>query len=249
METLGRVLAPIIITLLRKLKKNVSKSNNFTNTDMTFHSSYGESFPISPSEEAPTGSFTPAVRSSSRASNASSSKGSSDSQKPQKKENLSKKQYEFIHPPDFEERNHELIKTISALFGGNSEKFIQFKKLSSNFRHGGLSGREYYQQCRQVMGRAQLLKMLPELLVLLPDISKQQAVFTIFKQMDEHPNNNNNNNNNSSSKAGNSEVLQFDECDTCGQVLSPKDYDHHVAKHNLNDSDFPSLRSVSACLS
>lgn len=80
---------------------------------------------------------------------------------------------------------------------------------------------------------------------MINEVVSSQAVFTSFKQTDDH----HSNNINYSKASGSNESLQFDECTTCGQVLSPRDYDHHVAKHNLNDADFPSLKSVSACLS
>ena len=38
-----------------------------------------------------------------------------------------------------------------------------------------MGGADYYRRCRQLMGRSTLLTLLPELLVLLPDIDKQQV--------------------------------------------------------------------------
>uniref|UniRef100_A0A6A7FSE2 RING-type E3 ubiquitin transferase n=1 Tax=Hirondellea gigas TaxID=1518452 RepID=A0A6A7FSE2_9CRUS len=230
---------------INSIKKNSTTKNgvksNFSNTDMTFHNSYGESFSISPSEES--NGIYASVRNASRASSApSSTKSNSAGQSQQKaKKEKNKKPHEFLHPPNFEKRNQQLIKTISEICGGNTDKFNRFKALAGSLRSGGLGGREYYQQCRQLMGRATMLRLLPELLVLLPDIGKQQAVYMSYKQLDDD------NNNNSSSSSGSG--LQFRVCESCNQVLSGRDFEHHMAKHGSNlDSEFPSLRIVSASL-
>ena len=89
-----------------------SAKSNFANTDMTFHTSYGETFAVSPTEET-NGSST-----NSKNSTKSSSQKS-------KKEKVSKLVYEFNHPPNFEKRNQQLIKTISEQCGGETDKFRQ----------------------------------------------------------------------------------------------------------------------------
>lgn len=88
--------------------------------------------------------------------------------------------YSFNLPPEFELRNKRLIKTIQDECQGDEDKFTRFKQLAGQFRSEELSGHAYYEQCRDVMGKATFHKILPELLVLLPDIKKQQVCSFVF---------------------------------------------------------------------
>lgn len=107
----GEVLAESWTAAASGKKTNkAGQKSNFSNTDMTFHNSYGETFAISPSEESN--------------SSLSNGKSLSKSQK-SKKEKVVKQMYTFIHPPDFEKRNQQLIQTISELCEGNTDKFVQ----------------------------------------------------------------------------------------------------------------------------
>lgn len=124
----------------------------FSATDMTFTSSSGEKFAISPTSE-----------------DAVSPAGPVHSTQPSP----------FRLPPDFEHRNKTLIRTIQEECQGDDDKFNRFKQLAGQLRSGELSGHSYYEQCRSVMGKATFHKILPELLVLLPDIRKQQVCFAI----------------------------------------------------------------------
>ncbi|KAK7063166.1 hypothetical protein SK128_026171 [Halocaridina rubra] len=130
----------------------------FSATDMTFTSSSGEKFAISPSSEvAASSAFTPQPTAS----------------------------YTFHLPPNFELRNKALIKAIHEECQGNEEKFECFKQLAGLLRSGDLHGQAYYEQCRDVMGKPAFHNVLPELLVLLPDIKKQQCLKHTEKWMEE----------------------------------------------------------------
>ncbi|XP_037773226.1 E3 ubiquitin-protein ligase ZNF598-like [Penaeus monodon] len=129
----------------------------FSATDMTFTSSSGEKFAISPTSEA-------AVSTSAFTAQPTTT-------------------YTFQLPPRFELRNKRLIKTIHDECKGDEDKFDCFKMLAGQLRSGDLSGHLYYEQCREVMGKATFHKILPELLVLLPDIKKQQEVLAAYRKV------------------------------------------------------------------
>lgn len=57
------------------------------------------------------------------------------------------------------------------------EAFNEFRLLSSSFRDGTCSARAYYEHCQYAM-MDKFQSLYPELLVMLPDIGKQQ----VFKQ-------------------------------------------------------------------
>lgn len=175
----------------------------FTATDMTFTSSSGEKFAISPTSEAAATSpvFT--------------------TQPPPS--------YSFHLPPNFEQRNKALIKTIHDECGGDEEKFECFKQLAGALRSGELPGQAYYEQCRSVMGKATFHKILPELLVLLPDIKKQQEVLAAYRKVD----------------GGRGCTTLFAVCGMCKQVLCQEDYSKHMEIHD-EVADFPSLSEVSS---
>ena len=122
----------------------------FSATDMTFTSSSGEKFAISPTSE-----------------------GAVSTDFAEQPHRLSS--YTFTHPPDFELRNKNLIRTIQNECQGEEEMFAQFKYFANQLRSGELSGQVYYESCRSMMGKATFLKILPELLVLLPDIKNQRV--------------------------------------------------------------------------
>lgn len=171
----------------------------FSATDMTFTSSSGEKFAISPTSEA-------AVSTSAFTAQPTTT-------------------YTFQLPPRFELRNKRLIKTIHDECKGDEDKFDCFKMLAGQLRSGDLSGHMYYEQCREVMGKAIFHKILPELLVLLPDIKKQQEVLAAYRKVD----------------GGRGCSTVFAVCVVCQQVLSQDDYSEHMDNHDQNASDFPSL--------
>ncbi|XP_071515954.1 E3 ubiquitin-protein ligase ZNF598 [Panulirus ornatus] len=176
----------------------------FNATDMTFTSSSGEKFSISSASDAPVSSGTLSSQPTTT--------------------------HSFSLPPEFEIRNKRLIKTIQDECQGNENKFTRFKQLAGQFRSGELSGHAYYEQCRNVMGKATFHKILPELLVLLPDIKKQQEVLSAYRKLD----------------GGRGCATLFAVCAVCQQVLNQEDFSHHMETHDQTIADFPSLSQVSS---
>lgn len=54
------------------------------------------------------------------------------------------------------------------------EAFNEFRLLSSKFRDGSCTGQAYYEHCQSAMTE-KFNGLFPELLVMLPDIGKQQV--------------------------------------------------------------------------
>ena len=81
----------------------------------------------------------------------------------------------YQEPSNFAARNQQLLSTIMGLIGGKSVEFDRFKNLSSRFRSGGLSPNEYHTECLNLIEKSTFEKFFPQLIALLPDISKQKV--------------------------------------------------------------------------
>lgn len=149
-------------------------------------------------------------------------------------------------PEDFKERNVKLIQTINDYLKNDESKFNEFKTYSGKFRQGQISATQYYRSCRDLLGE-NFQKLFNELLVLLPDVAKQQELLTAHNDFRIAENQKSN-----KSKKKKKNVWQTDSnseldcqmCVICKQVLTRKDFISHKALHN-EDDEFPSLQSVS----
>lgn len=126
----------------------------------------------------------------------------------------------FTAPPNFPQRNQKLIE--SFMTSASNDEIMEFKTLSSLFRSGVYSAEEYYHNCKSIM-KNNFPKVFPELLVLLPDIDKQQELYAIHSKETD-------------TKRG------LEVCATCGQVVSTSDLRSHLASHRM-DNHFPALGS------
>ncbi|KAH3872987.1 E3 ubiquitin-protein ligase ZNF598-like [Dreissena polymorpha] len=144
---------------------------------------------------------------------------------------------DYTQPNDFQDRNQLLIGKIRSICAGDTDDFKDFKMISGKFRQNDIDASEYYHACTNVLGKANFDDIFPELLALLPDISKQREL------LDVHMTDLTADNSVGTSKQrGTSVNSGFLCCDTCGQVLVRGDYHPHVSTHHLQD-DFPSLVS------
>lgn len=126
----------------------------------------------------------------------------------------------YKQPQNFQSRNQHLIKRFMEVLNDN-DSMREFKTLSDKFRKGDVSAKEYHAQCRGIMG-SKFDDIFPELLVLLPDIQKQQE---LFKQM--------------SGKDKEKLVV----CENCQQVIYKRELSDHYNHHRL-ENHFPSLGSA-----
>lgn len=135
------------------------------------------------------------------------------------------KVYEYVSPPDFSKRNKNLVAKVSEALG-KSEAIDEFRYLSGLFRQGSCDALDYYNRCRDSMGLSAFGTIFPELLVLLPDISKQQELYKVHKR-----------------ELG-TKIKGLEPCATCGQILrNGSDLRAHLSSHAL-ENHFPALGKV-----
>ncbi|XP_049624040.1 E3 ubiquitin-protein ligase ZNF598 isoform X6 [Suncus etruscus] len=152
----------------------------------------------------------------------------------------------YLEPKRFRERNLQLIRAIKDFLQSDETRFSQFKSHSGEFRQGVISAAQYYQSCQDLLGD-NFPKIFNELLVLLPDATKQQELLsahTAFRGRAQ-PGTKARRNKKSAWQAGGHEDLACCVCPTCQQVLAHGDVDGHRALHAAhNDDDFPSLQAL-----
>eukprot|EP00088_Acartia_fossae_P024005 TRINITY_DN24963_c0_g1_i1.p1 TRINITY_DN24963_c0_g1~~TRINITY_DN24963_c0_g1_i1.p1 ORF type:complete len:155 (+),score=35.50 TRINITY_DN24963_c0_g1_i1:63-467(+) len=133
------------------------------------------------------------------------------------------KNYQYSPPADFQARNSNLLSTLADLLGAKSKELKDFRELSSRFRNSGkMSAKEYFEGCVQDKSDGVITAFLPELIALLPDIKKQEALLILYSQR--YP----------------ESARELAQCFICGQVLTSRDICDHDSSHLL-DEDFPTL--------
>lgn len=123
----------------------------------------------------------------------------------------------YIQPENFAKRNRDLIEMCMAVLD-NGEAIREFRNYSNLFRGGTLPARVFYDHCRAVLG-GKFDEVFPELLVLLPDIEKQQELYKVH--------------------VGEGKVDDLIVCDGCKQIIFKTEMKHHNTYHSM---DFPPLR-------
>jgi len=134
----------------------------------------------------------------------------------------------YINPVDFTERNQSLVREVEQVLS-DSTKFSRFKETSLQFRQSAITGEQYYDKCIELFGKKKFMTIFSELLVLLPDICKQNELLSAqrmdtkgskgavpkgFKQLSDNLLSN-----------------EFSVCEKCRQVLVSKDQSHHMSVH------------------
>ncbi|CAK9828233.1 E3 ubiquitin-protein ligase ZNF598 [Anthophora retusa] len=135
--------------------------------------------------------------------------------------------YNYVPPPEFPKRNKCLVAKVNDVLM-QQDQIEEFRYISGLFRQGTCNAQKYYTHCREVMGLSAFENVFPELLVLLPDIEKQQELFKVHKK-----------------ESGN-KIKGLEICATCGQVLkNGSDFRTHMSNHTL-ENHFPVLGKNSA---
>lgn len=130
--------------------------------------------------------------------------------------------YNYVHPPEFQKRNKCLVAKVNEVLMQH-DQIEEFRYISGLFRQGTCNAQDYYMHCREVMGLSAFENVFSELLVLLPDIEKQQELFKVHKK-----------------ESGN-KIKGLEICATCGQVLkNGSDFRTHMTSHTL-ENHFPAL--------
>lgn len=156
--------------------------------------------------------------------------------------------YEFSHPPNASKRNQALVSEFQKALK-TPESMQEFRQISQMFRDGDYLAKAYYDTCKVVLASG-FDSIFPELLVLLPDIDKQQvsipfsvqpavplmsltfqSLYSIHKEATRQGE--------ATSKKKN-KAKEFEVCATCDQVLLPVDLSTHLQSHTL-ENNFPAL--------
>ncbi|KAG4078768.1 hypothetical protein HA402_015358 [Bradysia odoriphaga] len=139
--------------------------------------------------------------------------------------------HHYLPPKNSTKRN----KALFAHFQENEqpETVEQFKEISKMFISGSYHALPYYEHCKFAL-KEKFDVIFPELLVLLPDISKQQELYLVHSQQQQSSGNKNK----KPTKKNQNSSLEV--CATCKQVLISSDLSSHLQSHSL-ENNFPKL--------
>ncbi|KAI9583528.1 E3 ubiquitin-protein ligase ZNF598 [Glossina fuscipes] len=135
--------------------------------------------------------------------------------------------HSYTPPPEALQRNQKLVGYFKETLK-TPEALEEFRHISQKFREGTYKTQAYYEHCQAAL-KDKFDNVFPELLVLLPDISKQQALYLVHKQQL-----------NTLSPVQCKALPKLHVCVTCKQVLSHNDLDIHRKMHELKEN-FPQL--------
>ncbi|XP_065367355.1 E3 ubiquitin-protein ligase ZNF598 [Calliphora vicina] len=135
--------------------------------------------------------------------------------------------YSYIAAPDALARNQKLVGFFRDALK-TPEGLEEFRHISQKFREGVYKTDAYYEHCQAAL-KDKFDKVFPELLVLLPDISKQQALYLVHQQRL-----------NNLSPQQRKSLPKLEVCSTCKQVLMQNDLEGHRKMHTLTQN-FPKL--------
>lgn len=124
----------------------------------------------------------------------------------------------YQQPDDFVSRNSYLIEKIAkSLMKNNEEAINDFKNTSLLYREGYISAASYYLYCMENIENDKFDDVFVELVILLPNILKQQELWAVHQSM----------------KSDNSQVADVEHCAVCLQILKPSEYAFHLTRHSL----------------
>ncbi|XP_059613471.1 E3 ubiquitin-protein ligase ZNF598 isoform X2 [Phlebotomus argentipes] len=130
----------------------------------------------------------------------------------------------YIHPLDSKKRNEVLLRHFQDALK-SSAAVKEFHAISQMFMKNKYNALPYYEHCVSALGE-KFNEIFPELLALLPDITKQQELFLVHVQQERMD-------------KKHSEAI-IDVCSICKQVLIRADLFHHLQAHK-HENNFPLL--------
>ena len=199
----------------------------------------------------------------------------------------------FIKPEHYDERNQELTSQLFLLFGHyNQKEFERFKANSIEFRLGKINAKEYLCACRALLElpesreaysskksqenrslHTKFLELIQEMIVLLPDATKQAQLHDAYMEVVELYGFNLSDSSGSSwidktksaksQAAANTILNKLKKCNFCDQYFLSTEYNFHQSSEHVkqlgelasmmkklemssNNDDFPSLGSKPA---
>ncbi|XP_073813766.1 E3 ubiquitin-protein ligase ZNF598 [Musca autumnalis] len=133
----------------------------------------------------------------------------------------------FTPPTDAMLRNQRLILYFRDILE-SMEALEEFRNISQLYRDGVVKADSYYEHCQAAL-KDKFDYVFPELVVLLPDISKQQSLYLVHQQRL-----------NTMPAAKRKNLPTMEVCSTCKQVLLPVDMADHKKMHEIVQN-FPEL--------
>uniref|UniRef100_A0A1I8Q1W3 RING-type E3 ubiquitin transferase n=1 Tax=Stomoxys calcitrans TaxID=35570 RepID=A0A1I8Q1W3_STOCA len=133
----------------------------------------------------------------------------------------------FTPPTDAMLRNQRLILYFRDILE-SMEALEEFRYISQMYRDGVVKADSYYEHCQAAL-KDKFDGVFPELVVLLPDINKQQSLYLVHQQRL-----------NTLPPAQRKNLPTMEVCSTCKQVLLPIDMADHKKMHDIVQN-FPEL--------
>lgn len=133
----------------------------------------------------------------------------------------------YIQTTDAVTRNQKLVSHFQDALK-TTEAMEEFRHISQKFREGVYKTLPYYEHCQAAL-KDRFDDIFPELLVLLPDINKQQELYLVHTQRL-----------NKLSPEERKKTQKLDVCAICKQVLMPSDLQNHRKQHEVKEN-FPML--------
>ncbi|XP_062552765.1 E3 ubiquitin-protein ligase ZNF598 [Armigeres subalbatus] len=141
--------------------------------------------------------------------------------------------HSYVAPSNASKRNQSLVTHFQRALK-KPEALNEFRTISQMFRDGMYNPAPYYEHCKVALGE-KFSEIFPELVALLPNITKQQELYLVYCQdAKTHPKSA------AGSKGGKSSVPQLEVCQVCKQVLVRDDLTEHFQSHYM-ENNFPKL--------
>lgn len=140
--------------------------------------------------------------------------------------------YSYVAPSNSSKRNQNLVTQFQRSLK-KDDALSEFRTISQMFRDGSYNAGPYYEHCKVALGD-RFNEIFPELLVLLPNIAKQQELYLVYCQ---DPANKAKIAGKGANKYASS---QLEVCHVCKQVLVRDDLTEHFQSHYM-ENNFPKL--------
>ncbi|XP_065084383.1 E3 ubiquitin-protein ligase ZNF598 isoform X2 [Ochlerotatus camptorhynchus] len=143
--------------------------------------------------------------------------------------------HSFVAPSNASKRNQNLVTHFQRALK-NPEALSEFRTISQMFRDGMYNPGPYYEHCKAALGE-RFADIFPELVALLPNITKQQELYLVYCQ---EAKNRPKSAGFGQKGGGKSSIPQLEVCQVCKQVLVRDDLTEHFQSHYM-ENNFPKL--------
>uniref|UniRef100_A0A182NHA2 RING-type E3 ubiquitin transferase n=1 Tax=Anopheles dirus TaxID=7168 RepID=A0A182NHA2_9DIPT len=144
--------------------------------------------------------------------------------------------HNYVSPKNATNRNQVLVTHFQKALK-NKNALVEFRTISQMFRDGQYDAAAYYEHCKFALGD-RFQEIFPELLALLPTISKQQELYLVYCQDEK-------NRPKIAGKGKQAIISKLEVCQVCKQVLIEDDLTEHYQSHYM-ENNFPKLGTNAA---